>query len=303
MASTGDWWIRGVAPLAILHLALFLTLRARPGALAVVLWKWGPPILLAANALLLGAALVSALRGRQTVSARRAVGLVGLTLLVATTAIYRTYPSSHDRAPSAVRFVLPLDGPVTVAWGGATPAVNYHVRAPAERWAYDLLITVDGVTYRGDGARLADYHAYDRPIVAPAEGRVVAVHDGDPDEPPGQPDAQRGGGNRIVIEVAPDQYLTVAHLKGGTILVSPGQQVRQGDRLGRIGNSGNSSEPHVHLHLQDTPVPGAGEGIPFYFSQYVVLDSGAKVARGMPEGGLRGGRWIGDVVNSLAPFE
>jgi murein DD-endopeptidase MepM/ murein hydrolase activator NlpD len=292
-----------VPPLAALQLGLFVTLRARPGPLAIVLWKWGLPLLLAANALLLVAALVSALWGRQTVSWRRAAGLAGLSVLVATATTYRIYPSSHDNAPSQADFRLPLDGPVTVAWGGSTPVVNYHVSAPAERWAYDLLITIDGMSHRGDGAQLTDYYAYDRPISAPAAGRVVAVHDGDPDEPPGRPAAKRGGGNRIVLEVARDQYLTLAHLKAGTIRVAPGQRVRQGDSLGRVGNSGNSSEPHLHLHLQDTPVPGSGEGIPFYFSRYVRLDTGAMVSQGMPQGGLRRRRWIGHVVSSVAPFK
>jgi murein DD-endopeptidase MepM/ murein hydrolase activator NlpD len=278
---------------------LFLTLQARPGPLGVVLWKWGPPTLVFANALLLGAALVSALRDHQTFSLRRTLGFAGLCLLLATTAIYRTYPSSYDDAPSEVDFLLPFDGPITVAWGGPTSRSNYHVGAPAERWAYDLLVTKDGASYQGTGSRLTDYYAYDRPVTAPAVGRVAVVHDGDPDATPGQPLPQHGGGNRVVIEVAPDQYLTLAHLKAGTIRVAPGQQVKPGDRLGRVGNSGNSSEPHLHLHLQDTLVPGSGEGIPLYFSRYVVLETGAKVARGMPQGGMRRGRYVGDVAISL----
>jgi hypothetical protein len=293
----GDWWIRGVAPLAAINLALFLTLQARPGPLGVVLWKWGPPVLLAVNALLLVAALVSALRSGHTASWRRGAALATLCLLALTAPLYRTYPSSYDATPSDVEFLLPLDGPVTVAWGGATPRVNYHVGSPAERWAYDLLVTVNGRSYEGDGTRVTDYHAYDRPVYAPASGRVVAVHDGDPDAPPDEPAAMRGAGNRVVLEVAPGQYLTVAHLRAGTVAVTPGQLVDRGELLARVGNSGNSSEPHVHLHLQDTPVAGSGEAIPFLFSDYVVHETGATFRRGMPRGGVRRRSYVGDVIS------
>jgi hypothetical protein len=119
------------------------------------------------------------------------------------TGAYRTYPSSYDNKPSAVAFRLPLAGPVTVAWGGADEKVDRRVTNPEERWGYDLLVTVDGVTHRGSTTALSDYYAYDRPVHAPGTGRVVDVHDGDPDAPPGRADRLRQGGNRVVLEVAP----------------------------------------------------------------------------------------------------
>jgi murein DD-endopeptidase MepM/ murein hydrolase activator NlpD len=292
-----EWWIYGVVPLAVLHLALFITLQSRPGRAALVLWTWGPPSIVIAAALLLASALVAALRNRHTWSARRVAALAGLCALVVSMGAYRTYPSSHDDVPSTVGFRIPLDGRVRVAWGGPHPRVNYHVSAPAQRWAYDLLITVDGLSYRGEGRMLSDYFVYGRPVSAPAAGRVIAVYDGHPDSAPGRPDPVRGAGNCVVLEVAPMQYLVVAHLQAGTIRVRSGYFVDKGDVLGSTGNSGNTSEPHVHLHLQDTPEPGAGEGIPFYFSNYV-LEDGTAVARGMPEGGVRRGRYIGQIVTA-----
>jgi murein DD-endopeptidase MepM/ murein hydrolase activator NlpD len=295
-----DSWIYGVPLFAVIHLGLFLALQSRPGPVAIVLWRWGPPTLVTAIAALLAAALWSAVRNRQTWSARRIVGLVGLIALIVTMAVYRTYPSSHDDQPSRVEFRLPLDGSVRVAWGGPAAAKNYHVSSPAERWAYDLLMTVNGVTHRGAGNAPADYYVYGRPVHAPAAGRVVAIHDGDPDARPGEPDPSRGAGNRIVLEVAPTQYMVLAHLKRGTITVAPGEAVRSGEPVALVGNSGNSSEPHVHLHLQDAPTPGEGEGIPFYFTDYV-LDGGTRIRRGMPEGGVSRGQYIGDVISSVPP--
>lgn len=296
MKVSSDWWIYGVIPLALLHVTLFLTLQARPGRIAPVLWTLGPSLLVISAAALLAAALRSSSRSRHTWSRRRAAGLAALFLLVIATGAYRTYPSSYDDKPSVVDFRLPLDGPVRVAWGGPTARVNHHVSDPAERWAYDLLVTHDGVTHRGSAIALTDYYADDRHVHAPAAGRVIDVHDGDPDAPPGRADRKRRGGNRIVLEVAPGQYLFILHLKDGTIRVAPGQDVQQGQIVGHVGNSGNSSEPHVHVHLQDTPAPGLGEGIPFYFSNYVVLDGGQTIRRGIPQGGVRGGRYVGETI-------
>jgi murein DD-endopeptidase MepM/ murein hydrolase activator NlpD len=287
--------------LAVLHAALFLTLQARPGRIAVTLWRWGPPALIAAAAALLATALVAALRHRHTSTYARLVGLGCLCVVVLTMDAYRVFPSSRDSVPSSVEFQLPLTGPVTIAWGGRTATVNRHVNVPSERWGYDLLITLDRATHRGDGTALTDYYAYERAVLAPASGRVIATRDGVADAPPGRPESLNGGGNYVVLEVAPEEYLFVAHLKAGTIRVARGQQVHPGDVLGQVGNSGNSSEPHVHLHLQDALVTDAGEGIPFFFSNYLVVDEERVVARGMPEGGVRDGTYAGQIVRSAVP--
>jgi len=292
-----DWWTRGVAPLALLHLSLILTLQARPGGIAPLLWIWGPPLLITMTAALLVAAFASALRGRSW-SRRRVAGFAGLAALLGTQPLYQTFPSAYDEMPSEVDFRLPLESAVTVAWGGPTSETNYHVSSPAERWGYDLLITVDGRSHRGDGEGVADYYAFDRPVLAPAAGRVVAVHDGEKDEPPGRRNRRLGGGNRIVLEIAPRQFLFIVHLRAGSISVRPGDTVRQGDVVARVGNSGNSSEPHIHLHVQDDPRPDRGQGIPFYFSDYVTVPGGAAVSRGMPLGGIRRGRFLGAIVTS-----
>lgn len=294
-----DWWVVGLPVVAGLGLALYLTLQSRPGALAVRLWGWAPPALMAAIALLAGGALTSALRSKTTWTWFRGSALVGICLLVWSASAYLTYPSSYDDRPSAVLFQLPLTGPVTVAWGGPTHRVNYHVASPSERWAYDLLVTSDGRSYQGDPLEVQSYHAYGREVRAPAAGLVHAVHDGDPDAVPGQPDRHRRAGNHIVLEVAPREYLLIAHLKAGSLAVQAGDKVGAGQLLGLVGNSGNSSEPHVHLHLQDTPIPDTGEGIPLLFTSYRLQGQSAVVSRGMPLGGQRRGRFFGQIVESF----
>ena len=294
-----EWWLRPVPALAAAHVALAAVLWARPGLLAVYLWYLGPPILALLAIALLAGALVESFRRRAAWDRRRAAGLAGLALVVGLVPFYRTYPSSHDGRPSGVRFRLPLDGPVTVAWGGPTRDVNYHAGMPDQRWAYDLLVTSGGRSTRGAGTEVDDYLAFDRPVRAPASGVVRAAHDGEPDEAPGAHRARRAFGNYVILEVAPGEFLFIAHLRRGSVRVGPGDRVEAGQAIARVGSSGNSSEPHVHVHLQDTPRPYFGEAIPFEFSGYRRQD-GTLVDRGMPRGGVVGGRYVGEIVEHAA---
>lgn len=291
-----DGWVRGAAGLVVLHAGLLLTLWARPGRIALWIWYGGPIVLALAAAGLLVASLRSARRWKHGVNPWQVLGYAGLMTVIFTLPVYDPYPSSHDDRPSRVAFRLPLDGPVTVAWGGPTADVNYHVFLPDQRWAYDLVVTArDGRTFRTDGAALDDYLAYGLPVYAPAAGTVFATRDGEPEAALGVPRRGLAGlGNHVGLEVAPGEFLFIGHFKPGTVEVSVGDQVAAGRLLGRVGNSGNSSEPHVHLHLQDSPRPWFGEGIPFHFHGY--RQAGRLVERGMPRGGRSEGRYRGGRV-------
>lgn len=295
-----DWWIYLVPLLGIAQLALFVILKSRPGPLGIALWYVGPWGLgfLAIGVLVLGVAW-SALR-RPFWTGWRGSGLLGLAAVVLVSGTYRVYPSSYDHTPSQIRFRLPLEGPVTVAWGGSTRDVNYHVIAPDQRWAYDLLVTHNGRSSQGAGTELEQYYAFGLQVLAPAAGRVHEARDGEPDHPVGSTwKGELVVGNHVILEVGHRQFLFVAHLQYGSLAVQTGDSVRAGQVLGRVGNSGKSSEPHVHIHLQDTPVLHFGEGIPFYFHDYRLGDS--LVRRGMPTGGVAQGRMTGQVVEQVAP--
>ncbi len=295
-----DWWVHLVPLLGIAQLSLFVILKSRPGPLGIALWyvaPWGLGFL-AIGVLVLGVAW-SALR-RPFWTGWRGSGFLGLAAVILVSGTYRVYPSSYDHSPSQIGFRLPLEGPITVAWGGSTREANYHVVAPDQRWAYDLLVTHNGRSFRGAGTELEHYHAFGLPVLAPADGRVQAAADGEPDQPVG---AKWKGklvvGNHVVLEVGPQQFLFVAHLQSGSVAVQAGDRVRAGQVLGRVGNSGKSSEPHVHVHLQDTPVLHFGEGIPLYFHAYRLGDS--LVQRGMPTGGITENRMTGQIVENVAP--
>ena len=270
-------------------------LWARPGRLGLWLWYSGPLVLIGLAFILLIGALRSSRRWRHGINGWHIIGYLGLVVFVASLRTYGAYPSSFDARPSRVEFRLPLDGWITVAWGGDEADVNYHVFLPDQRWAYDLLVTDHGQSASGAGTRLDQYLAWNLAVRAPAAGVVRRVVDGTPEAVLGAPRWGLAGlGNHVVMEVASGEFLFVGHLRRGTVAVAVGERVVAGQLLGHVGNSGNSSEPHVHLHLQDTMQPYFGEAIPFYFSWY--QEDGTLVGQGMPEGGLEKGRYVGDQV-------
>lgn len=191
-------------------------------------------------------------------------------------------PSRHLDHVNRSAFRLPFEGEWTVVWGGRTLAQNYHAANTAQRFALDLVVTKEGRSHRGDGKSLADYYAWGQPILAPAEGTVMAASDGAEDIPPGPPARPGSGnpaGNHVVIDHGHGEFSLLAHLQQGSVAVKPGEKVKAGQRLGLCGNSGNTSEPHLHLHLQDrAEFPGAAEGLPMAFTDFVA--DGAAVPKG-----------------------
>lgn len=180
---------------------------------------------------------------------------------------------------------LPFYGEWTVVWGGVTMQDNYHAVANDQRFAYDIVVAKDSSTHRGDGTSLADYYCFGLPIVAPAAGRVVGVKDGIADNRPGVMNPDEPVGNCVVLSHGNGEYSVFAHFKDGSIRVQLGQHVTEGDTLGLCGNSGNSSEPHLHYHMQNAPELYVAEGMPAWFTDY--LSNGKPVALGMPVRGER----------------
>ena len=173
-------------------------LRLRPGWLGLWLWYLGPSLLVILAGVLLIGSLRSARQWRHGVNTWHIAGYLGLVVFIVSLRAYGSYPSSHDGSPSAVEFRLPLDGPVTVAWGGETSDVNYHVFLPDQRWAYDLLVTEGGRSAADGGTRLEDHHAWNLPVRAPADGVVTDIFFAEGDQ-------VSEGAELIAIEVTDDE--------------------------------------------------------------------------------------------------
>jgi Peptidase family M23 len=178
---------------------------------------------------------------------------------------------------------LPFDDTWYVFWGGRSVKENYHAAYPDQRFAYDILNFRNGTSHMGDGKENSDYFCFEKPIVSPGAGVVVEAVDGIPDNVPGKMNPAQPCGNHVVIDLGEKEYLFLAHFKNGSLKVKAGDHVQPGQPLGLCGNSGNSSEPHLHVHLQTTPIFGAGKGLPLQFQHY--LADGKPVARGEPTKG------------------
>ncbi len=172
---------------------------------------------------------------------------------------------------NTVTLRLPFEGQWYVFWGGDTRDLNKHHDTPNQKDAFDFLaVDETGKTHTGKGTANAAYYAFGRKILAPAAGLVTDVIDGVRDNRPGSMNPYSGLGNAVFIQHAEYEVSVLAHFQQGSIAVNVGDKVQAGQLLGRCGNSGNSSEPHLHYHLQNTPVIQDATGIKCVFSDVAV---------------------------------
>lgn len=162
---------------------------------------------------------------------------------------------------------LPFKGQWFVYWGGESEGQNYHMNDKNQQYAYDFLKVAEGKSYRGDPDKNESYLAFGQPILAPCDGTVVLAIDGVPDNIPGELNPVHKTGNTLVLRTDAGEYILMAHLKEGSLAVEKGQQVRRGDLLALCGNSGNSTEAHLHLQLQNTRDIHKATGARLYFGQ------------------------------------
>jgi murein DD-endopeptidase MepM/ murein hydrolase activator NlpD len=178
---------------------------------------------------------------------------------------------------------LPFDGEWFVFWGGRDKAENQHATTIDQRFALDLVVRKEGTTHTGDGKSNDQYHCWGATIRAPAAGIVFATTDGVDDNRPGAMNEHQPLGNHVILDHGNDEFSFLCHFRRGSVAVKPGQKVAAGDTLGACGNSGRSSEPHLHYHLQNKPEPFRGEGLPAQFRDYTA--DGTRIARGEPKRG------------------
>ncbi|MEB3054848.1 M23 family metallopeptidase [Bacillus pseudomycoides] len=206
------------------------------------------------------------------------------------------YPADVHSATPKATIRLPLNQTALVGWGGNRLETNYHAWAPNQRWAYDFLVPPAGIK----SSKLEDYGIYGAEVVAPASGTVISINTDEPDLKPGTDDFDSMAGNHIYFRLdETGTYLILAHLKRGSVLVKEGQHINEGTVVAKVGNSGNSSEPHLHIHHQRQDPSKTSmflsEGLPLYFRD---IDGHA-----MPEGGIRVKNGnavpIGDVISPL----
>jgi hypothetical protein len=167
-----------------------------------------------------------------------------------------------------------LRSPVSGTWGAlqAPPCpnpMNHHCGTPNQQFAYDLVL----LNQFGQPTSCIG-----QPVYSPSAGVVEYTQDGFPNHAvPGQHLA----GNHVVIRRSSTEYILIAHFSPGTISVKQGNTVTVGQQLGQCGNSGQSTFPHVHMHMQSHPNPLQfnSPGQPMSFSSIGILGPGGCVQR------------------------
>jgi murein DD-endopeptidase MepM/ murein hydrolase activator NlpD len=185
--------------------------------------------------------------------------------------LFRPYTEAKEIIRNTTKMKLPFKGEWSVTWGGDTKEQNYHVESVAQKNAFDFLIYDDkGSTHKGTGETNEDYYAFGKELYAPCDGEVVLVVDGVKDNVPGVLNPIYIPGNTVIIKTATGEYAFFAHFKQHSIVVKQGQKVSTGALLGLCGNSGNSSEAHLHFHLQNVEDMTKATGAKCYFDQLKV---------------------------------
>jgi murein DD-endopeptidase MepM/ murein hydrolase activator NlpD len=195
-----------------------------------------------------------------------------------------TPPTSVDKHPVVV-ISSPLVGQDWVAANGpsntslhrrALIPVNGHAYI-SQRFAIDWVqVYPDGKTYRGDPSDNKNYRAYGTEIHAVADGVVTQVGDGIPQNTPGAKSLavpitlETIGGNHVIMDIGNGLFAFYAHMQPGSLHVKVGDKVTRGQVLGLLGNTGNSSEPHLHFQICSANSELGSEGLPYAFAAFEV---------------------------------
>jgi murein DD-endopeptidase MepM/ murein hydrolase activator NlpD len=206
------------------------------------------------------------------------------------TEISGTLPIKSEFAKNT--YIFPLRGVYYVGWGASLH--TGHRWAIPEEFALDIAkIGGNGLSHKGKGTRFEDYYAYGAEVLAAADGKVIGALNDQAEDPSAmqRPDESQEAyfarlqkdqatrlakganviaGNYVKIDHGKDEYSFYAHLQPGNVRVHVGDQVKAGDVIGKLGSSGNSTEPHLHFHVCDAPDVLLCAGIPVNFSNITI---------------------------------
>ncbi len=276
--TVGGIWIV-LSPASMVYAAAGAALSAMLSAgLLALAQPYGIPVLampfIAATQLMFFAILIRTDRG--------ALRLVRVAPSSPESNLSRTlYQARRYPDPSVPALFLPVTGPWLITQGPG--GEETHTGLWAHAWDFEVE-GEEGRTFRNAGASLEDYYAYNAPVFAPGDARVVRIVDHLDDNPVGEVDTANSWGNLMILWHSDSVFSALCHLKKGSIQVKDGEIVSTGQLVGRVGNSGRSPVPHLHFQLQSSATIGAptlrGEFL-HYLTQ--VRDAVCYVTHGSPE--------------------
>ena len=156
----------------------------------------------------------------------------------------------------------------------ATLPINGQVWL-AQRYAVDYeQLDADNRIYNGEKKNLDSYTIYGQEAIAAADGTVVKVVDGLPEQVPGvfpeNISIEEADGNSVILDIGGGNYALYAHFQPGSVRVKEGDRVERGDALALVGNSGNSLAPHLHFHVMDGPQSLSSNGLPYEVDSFSI---------------------------------
>jgi Peptidase family M23 len=191
-----------------------------------------------------------------------------------------------DVFPKVPVIGAPLHGKGWVAGNGCCDVSGVHRSTSltcnggiyiAQRFAIDWMqLDSDGRLVHGDPADVHNYTSYGNEVLAVADGTVVDTLNTLDDQKPGQlPDPktitiENVDGNHVVIDLGGEIFAFYAHLQKGSVKVAPGEKVKRGQVIGLLGNTGNTSAPHLHFHLMESPSVLCSSGIPYALDSFAL---------------------------------
>jgi hypothetical protein len=221
--------------------------------------------------LFVAASIVGYRRIRATATAGKLQAAIGWTIslgLIVLMSGFLWFSLRGYRTPDgAVDLASPLRGTHIVLHGGVSPFTNAHFRVRPQSFALDI-VGVNALGARaslfGSGRDLESYVIFGAPVFSPCDGEISVAVDDLPDQTPPAMDTENLAGNHVLIECGGTEVL-LAHMRQHSVRVAVGEVVAVGDPLGEVGNSGNTSEPHLHIHAERGGEPGVildGESVP-----------------------------------------
>jgi urea transporter len=153
---------------------------------------------------------------------------------------------------------VPITLPFLGTWSVSQAHEGDHTHKNEFRHAWDFVITdTEEKQFLSSGDLLSDYYCYDKMVLAPADGTIELVVDRIPDNVVGEVNLKENWGNTVIIKHDEHLYSSLSHLKEGSIKVKEGDSIKEGEEIGRCGNSGRSPYPHLHFQVQETPYIGS----------------------------------------------
>jgi len=210
--------------------------------------------------------IIIALLKRKKVIWNIAFMTISIVFAIPVTVLFGVSPLTYPRNANyddSITVTMPIEN--AILFGGKE--YKTHAMWSSECYAYDILKE----PYEVGSGNLDDYGIFGVDIISPIAGTVIAIENNEPDIIPNTEEFTSSFGNYIFIKIdETNTYLILAHLKKNSIVVSVGEHIDEGIVIGKVGNSGTTSEPHLHIqHQRNNPLeikfPNLAEGLPISF--------------------------------------